>query len=91
MVEEISENQIKEEDEDISNKSSISVQETQEEWEDILGSGSIMKKIVQHGKPDSRPQRLQNCEINYEIQLEDGVLVEKCNNFVMQLGDCDVS
>ncbi|KAK9709918.1 Tetratricopeptide repeat [Popillia japonica] len=66
------------------------VEKAQEEWQDILGSGSIMKKTIRTGKPDSRPQRLQICEINYECKLENGILVEKCNNFIMQLGDCDV-
>lgn len=61
-----------------------------DEWEDILGSGSIMKKIIQKGTSESRPQRLQVCQINYESKLENGILIEKCDNFTMQLGDCDV-
>ncbi|KAK5647393.1 hypothetical protein RI129_002285 [Pyrocoelia pectoralis] len=59
-------------------------------WEDILGSGSLMKKIVQEGKPDSRPQRMENCIINYTCTLEDGTLVEKKDKFQVQLGDYEV-
>ncbi|KRT81327.1 hypothetical protein AMK59_5847, partial [Oryctes borbonicus] len=77
-------------DEKDENKEVPPIKKPEEEWEDILGSGSIMKKVIQAGTPDSRPQRLQICEINYESKLESGILVEKCNNFIMQLGDCDV-
>lgn len=59
-------------------------------WEDILGSGSLLKKIVQEGKPDSRPQRMENCIINYTCTLEDGKLVEKKDKFKVQLGDYEV-
>ncbi|GJQ85529.1 hypothetical protein Trydic_g10830 [Trypoxylus dichotomus] len=72
------------------NKDIPGAEKSPQEWEDILGSGSIMKKTIQAGKADSRPQRLQICEINYESKLESGILVEKCDNFIMQLGDCDV-
>lgn len=61
------------------------------EWEDLLGSGSLMKKVVQKGKEDGRPQRLERCVINYECTLEDGTLVEKRDNFEMLLGDCEVN
>jgi len=59
-------------------------------WEDILGSGSLMKFVVTEGTPNTRPQRLQNCRISYECTLEDGTLVEKNDNFELQLGDCEV-
>lgn len=60
------------------------------EWEDLLGSGSLMKKIVREGQPDTRPQRLERCFINYKCMLEDGTLVEEKENFEMLLGDCEV-
>ena len=61
-----------------------------DKWEDILGSGSLMKKVIVEGKPDSRPQRLENCIINYECTLEDGKLIEKKEKFKVQLGDYEV-
>lgn len=61
-----------------------------DEWEDILGSGSLMKLTVSKGKPNSRPQRLQNCRIRYVCTLDDGTEVEKHDNFELQLGDCEV-
>uniref|UniRef100_A0A1Y1KRE4 peptidylprolyl isomerase n=1 Tax=Photinus pyralis TaxID=7054 RepID=A0A1Y1KRE4_PHOPY len=60
------------------------------EWEDILGSGSLMKKVIQEGKPDSRPQRLDNCIVNYTCTLEDGTSVERKEKFKVQLGDYEV-
>lgn len=60
------------------------------DWEDLLGSGSLMKKVIKEGEPDSRPQRLEKCVINYRCALEDGTLVEKQENFEMLLGDCEV-
>lgn len=62
-----------------------------EEWQDLLGSGSIMKKILIEGKPDSRPQRLERCTINYECSVENGDFVEKQENLEVLLGDHEVS
>jgi len=59
-------------------------------WDDILGSGSLMKFIILDGKPNSRPQRLQTCKIKYTCTLEDGTLVDENDNFELQLGDCEV-
>lgn len=64
--------------------------ERKKEWEDLLGSGSIMKKIVKEGEPHSRPQRLEKCRISYECNLEDGTVVDKSENFELLLGDCEV-
>lgn len=60
------------------------------EWQDLLGSGSIMKKILEEGTPDTRPERLQRCTINYELGLDDGTFVERKENFEVHLGDCEV-
>lgn len=65
-------------------------EQKEHDWEDLLGSGSLMKKIVRDGEPDSRPMRLEKCVINYECRLEDGTLVEEKENFEMLLGDCEV-
>lgn len=64
--------------------------EKKSEWEDLLGSGSLMKRIIKEGQPDTRPQRLERCFINYECRLEDGTLVEGKEYFEMLLGDCEV-
>lgn len=60
------------------------------EWQDLLGSGSIMKKILREGTPDTRPEKLQKCTISYELGLDDGTFVEKKENFVVDLGDSEV-
>ncbi|CAH0550282.1 unnamed protein product [Brassicogethes aeneus] len=61
-----------------------------DEWVDLLGSGSIMKKILQEGKPDTKPQRLQKCYVTYKCTLEDDTLVDSVENLEIYLGDCDV-
>ena len=60
------------------------------EWEDMLGSGSILRKIVKEGNPNTKPTRLQICEINYQYKLEDGTLIGEEDGFLLQLGDCEV-
>jgi FKBP-type peptidyl-prolyl cis-trans isomerase len=60
------------------------------EWIDLLGSESLLKKITKVGQPDTRPQRLQKCTINYELTLSDGTFVERKENQEIQLGDCEV-
>lgn len=60
------------------------------EWIDMLGSGSVMKKIIKIGTPDTRPKRLQNCKIRYECSLDDGDIVDTSEEFTLQLGDCEV-
>lgn len=67
-------------------------QENKDEWVDLLGSGSIMKKIIREGLPDTKPQRLQKCRINYTCTLEDDpeVILQEEGNEIF-LGDCDVS
>lgn len=68
----------------------VEEREKKHEWEDLLGSGSLMKKIVNEGHPDTRPMRLERCFINYECRLEDGTLVDEKENFEVLLGDCEV-
>ncbi|KAG5899548.1 hypothetical protein JTB14_008234 [Gonioctena quinquepunctata] len=63
---------------------------TKEEWVDILGSGAIMKKIIKEGQPDSRPQRIEICRINYVCFLEDETLIDSASDFELQLGESDV-
>lgn len=73
-----------------SNKSDNTLRnESSAGWEDVLGSGSVLKKIIKEGKPDSRPKRLDVCKIRFTCTLEDGTVVEK-KNLSVQLGDCEV-
>lgn len=67
-----------------------SVEKSENEWTDILGSGGIMKKILQEGHPETRPEKSDKCEINYKCMLEDKTLVEEAQNFEINLGECDV-
>lgn len=85
-----SENLIEKEKEIEIKENGVGVEAKEKEWEDLLGSGSLMKKVVREGKADSRPQRLERCLINYECTLEDGELVEKKESFGLLLGDCEV-
>lgn len=61
------------------------------EWEDLLGSGCLMKKILKEGAPKTRPTRLQTCFLKYKCTLEDETVVEEFNDLKIQLGDCEVS
>lgn len=64
-----------------------------DEWQDILGSGVIMKKILKEGEPDSRPRRSEKCLINYTCRLEDAdeeTFVEKGESYEIGLGEGDV-
>lgn len=62
----------------------------QDEWEDVLGSGALLKKILQPGTENTRPQRLDMCVLNYKCSLEDGTEVETAENAKIQLGDLEV-
>ncbi|KAK9883977.1 hypothetical protein WA026_004912 [Henosepilachna vigintioctopunctata] len=61
-----------------------------DEWIDLLGSGSINKKILKEGTPESRPERQQVCVINYELFLNENDIIEKKENYEIDLGDYDV-
>ncbi|XP_046970540.1 peptidyl-prolyl cis-trans isomerase FKBP8-like isoform X2 [Vanessa cardui] len=65
-----------------------------EEWQDVLGSGALLKKILKTGDESegSRPQRTDICRISYELKLRDGTqdLVEKRDHVKIYLGDNEV-
>lgn len=67
-------------------------QKEKEEWQDVLGSGSLLKKELVAGDEDGlRPQRGDMCRISYEVRLkEDGSLVEKRDNVEVYLGDNEI-
>lgn len=60
------------------------------EWEDVLGSGALMKKTIKEGQPDTKPKRQMICTINYTCTLSNGEFVEKFENLKVQQGDLDV-
>lgn len=64
--------------------------EKKDEWDDVLGSGGLLKKILKEGQEDTRPKRLELCTINYKCTLEDGKEVEKGENVIIQLSDLEV-
>lgn len=58
---------------------------------DILGNKQLIKRVIVKGiSPDGRPERSDICKINLEGRLESGELVEKLENFTVQLGDYEV-
>jgi len=59
-------------------------------WADILGSGQLKKKTLQHGKPNSRPVSSAICTVNISGQLSNGDTVDVHENFKFQLGDLEV-
>ncbi|CAK1552957.1 unnamed protein product [Leptosia nina] len=68
--------------------------EKSDEWQDVLGSGSILKKIINQGDETEglRPQRSDICRISYEVRLRDGNrdLVEERDQVKIYLGDNEI-
>ncbi|CAH2240677.1 jg4713, partial [Pararge aegeria aegeria] len=62
-----------------------------DEWQDMLGSGALLKKFIKSGDESngSRPQRSDICRISYELKLRDGTqnIVEKRDHVKIYLGD----
>nr|XP_022921247.1 peptidyl-prolyl cis-trans isomerase FKBP8-like [Onthophagus taurus] len=65
-------------------------EEDGDKWEDVLGSGSILKRVIKKGENDLKPQKYHVCKINYVCKLENGLEVEREENFLMQVDGCDV-
>lgn len=84
-------NQQEQPDIDVENKDASRASNQKEEWIDILGSGAIMKKIIQEGKSDIKPQKSEKCTINYTCSLEDGTIIDSTNDFEFYLSESDVS
>lgn len=62
-----------------------------EVYEQPLGSESLLKKIVQYGEEDMRPQNGQMCTISYKAFIKDtDQLVEQDDELSFILGDGDV-
>lgn len=61
-----------------------------DQWEDILGSGALLKKVIHEGEKDTKPKRQMICTINYTCNIESGDEVENAENLKVQQGDLDV-
>lgn len=60
-------------------------------YQDILGSGDLMKKIMNPGNVDERPMKGEQIVINLVGRLENSDdIFEKEENFEITLGDCEV-
>jgi len=60
-------------------------------YQDILGSGDLLKKIIKEGALDERPMKGEQIVINLVGRLEDNDdIFEKEDNFEITLGDCEV-
>lgn len=63
------------------------------EWQDVLGSGALLKKILKPGEVESglRPNRGDICRISYELRIKDSDKVfEKRDHLKIYLGDSEV-
>lgn len=79
-----------------SEKPSQSINESElveeQTYQDILGSGDLMKKIIKPGALDERPMKGEQIVINLVGCLEEkGDKFEEENNLEITLGDCEVS
>lgn len=71
---------------------SVNVNEPSEQtYQDILGSGDLMKKIIKQGTLDERPMKGEQIVINLIGHLEDNdEIIEEKKNLEITLGDCEV-
>lgn len=60
-----------------------------EDYMDILGNGTLLKKILKEGEGD-RPEGRAIVVINYTGRLEDGSIVEQERDHVVQIDDVEV-
>jgi len=70
----------------------VNVNESKEPiYQDILGSGDLLKKIIKQGTLDERPMKGEQIVINLVGRLEDNNdIIEEEKNFEITLGDCEV-
>ncbi|EDS44076.1 FK506 binding protein [Culex quinquefasciatus] len=68
---------------------STSKEEPKEEYMDILGNGTLLKKVLQEGT-DERPESRDIAVINFTGRLEDGTIVEQEQGMVVQIDDVEV-
>lgn len=68
---------------------STSKEEPKEEYLDILGNGTLLKKVLQEGSGE-RPEGRDIAVINFIGRLEDGTIVEEEQGMVVQIDDVEV-
>ncbi|XP_022818113.1 peptidyl-prolyl cis-trans isomerase FKBP8-like [Spodoptera litura] len=64
-----------------------------DEWQDVLGSGALLKKILKVGEESNglRPHRSDICRISYEVKIKDtDHVVEKRDHVKIYLGDNEI-
>lgn len=64
-------------------------EEKKEEFMDILGNGTLLKKVLKEGTAE-RPEGRDVAVINYTGRLEDGTVVEEERDYVVQIDDVEV-
>lgn len=71
---------------------SVNESEIKEEtYQDILGSGDLLKKIIKQGTSDDRPMKGEQILINLVGRLEEkDDIIEEEKNLEITLGDCEV-
>ncbi|XP_058067339.1 peptidyl-prolyl cis-trans isomerase FKBP8 [Anopheles bellator] len=57
---------------------------------DILGNGTLMKKVLRKGESELRPESKNIVTINYTGRLDDGTVVEEEQEAVVQIDDVEV-
>lgn len=60
-----------------------------EEYMDILGNGTLLKKVLKEGQGD-RPESRDIAIVNYTGRLDDGTIVEEERECVVQIDDVEV-
>ncbi|XP_022181773.1 peptidyl-prolyl cis-trans isomerase FKBP8 [Myzus persicae] len=77
--------------EDVPSQSVNEGEPKEQTYQDILGSGDLLKKIIKQGALDERPMKGEQIVINLVGRLEDNDdIFEKEDNFEITLGDCEV-
>ncbi|KAA0186607.1 hypothetical protein HAZT_HAZT004738 [Hyalella azteca] len=66
------------------------IEETPDEWMDIIGSGDLKKKVLVAGIVETRPVRGDTVCIELTMRLSDGTLVEDTHTLYFTLGDSEV-
>lgn len=70
---------------------SVNKDEPELTYQDVLGSGDLLKKIIKQGAPDERPMKGEQIVINLVGRLEDkNIIIEEEKNLEITLGDCEV-
>lgn len=64
--------------------------DSEQEYMDVLGNGSLLKKVLTKGRSELRPESKDIVVINYTGRLEDGTVVEEENNLLVQIDDVEV-